>query len=423
MSEAMDRAVELWAEGVSGFEIAARLGVGHGTFYRWKAAEPERFPERRDLVTPEKIDVAATLWAAGRKADEIAAHFGIHEGTVRKWALLHRDRFPKRAPGKPRVDLGKRREASALWHQGKRPEDIAAVIGVKLTTIWKWASADRVLFPRRERVYSPDSHAVQRARHEAKRKAIGEKLLAGASVAVAAEALGASTALVRDVKRGLETAGHVFINRDKMPWSAAEKAKALELRASMAPREIGLMLGKSRNAVIGFFHREDRAANGGKTKLELGIDGRLRADAKPRAAKALVKRTVCETRGRPKTIAAKSKNSGMLRGDNFRLSGTDGIVGKSLFDLGPFDCRWPVNAPDRGVSPSGHPVMREGDAEHLFCGEAVPSEGGRRPAYCALHRPFSITTRQQQIDDAAAYNHTQRRGFHFRKMAEERAAG
>lgn len=329
----LEKASALWGAGKSVRVIGAELGVATSTLMVWTKAHPGLFGARQDRFS-ERLAEAAKLWAEGKSSNEIGVLIGVNGSRVRQIARENPHLFALRCGGAVKAaGLDEQQLAIAkLWAEGIPVGLIAERTGVKAATIHGWAKRNRDHFPRRP------------------------------------------------------SFGKVYDGMPKVVWSGAWTDAEVETAAGMIGKfsaaQIGKAIGKSRSAVLGKFHRLQLALPKGRVKGE--PKARPNALARPAKNKPVV---ALET--------VQHQSAASLVKDNFRLSAVDGIAGKSLMELGSRDCRWPVNAPDRGISASGHPVMREGDEPHLFCGEAA-LEG--KP-YCRCHMAYAVTSREKQVAD------------------------
>lgn len=366
------RAAALWDAGKSVRVIGSELSIAVSTLLVWKQDHPALFGPRADRADA-RLALAARLWAEGKTSDDIAAVIGVNGSRVRQIARENPHLFALRKGGhiKPEGLDAAQLAVAELWNADVPVGVIAERTGIKASTIHGWAKRNRDHFPRRA------SFGQKRA----------------------------------------DAAKPVFDS-----WTDAEVETAIGMVGSHTASQIAAILGRSRSAVLGKLSRMGyslprQAVLPRATSLPRA-PGAHRRGAERSATGSLP----CRQKKAEKPVLEKvqHQSSAALLGGNFQLSGADGIVGKSLTELGHKDCRWPVNAPDRGVSPSGHPVMREGDQEHLFCGQSA-MDG--KP-YCRSHLPYAITSREKQVADhakAALAKAGQRKSFRtgFRVVGHE----
>lgn len=145
-----------------------------------------------------------------------------------------------------------------------------------------------------------------------------------------------------------------------MDWTEEriEALKALWLEGNTA-RQVSLVLGVSRNAVIGKVHR-------------LGLGGRQ----SPAAPRSVAGQTPRPTRTRTWTAAvvkpAASARPASARPTRRRLVESGELPPTAqLLVLGAHSCRWPIGHPD--------------EADFGFCGRERAGAG----PYCAHHRQFA----------------------------------
>jgi transposase-like protein len=78
----LERLRELWADGMTGDEIAAELGVNPGTVSRWR--EKLGLPERQTSLRAS-ADRFRELWTSGATYAEIRTELGISDSTISSW--------------------------------------------------------------------------------------------------------------------------------------------------------------------------------------------------------------------------------------------------------------------------------------------------------------------------------------------------
>ena len=145
-------------------------------------------------------------------------------------------------------------------------------------------------------------------------------------------------------------------NRATTPWSEARTKELIKLWAtSISAREIGAILGVSRDAAIGKANRMGlaRRANG---------HGNSDMRAAERAERHRHRQRMRKVAERPAATVAPCA-------DGVSLLCTDGV---SLFDISSDQCRWPLNIT--------YPIDK-----FRFCG--TPTDGG---SYCAYHFRMSM---------------------------------
>lgn len=101
-----------------------------------------------------QLERAGTLWAEGLKIGDIAAAIGVPVTTLRGWVTNNRGCFPHRRgnkapPRQPPADSPAMLEAARLWAGGASADAIAEAVGVGRYKIRGWIAARRDLFPRR----------------------------------------------------------------------------------------------------------------------------------------------------------------------------------------------------------------------------------------------------------------------------------
>jgi DNA-binding CsgD family transcriptional regulator len=385
------RAAALWAQGESHQAICAALFLKSSTLWKWACQHRGLFPKRprrriiMDIIepTPDMLDKASALWGAGKSVRVIGADLGVATSTLMAWTKAHPGLFGAR---QDRISE-RLAEAARLWAEGKTSNEIGVLIGINGSRVRQIARENPHLFALR------NAAAVKAAGLTAQQAEIAALWAQNIPVGVIAERTGVKAATIhgwakrmRDHFPRRASFGKIYDGMPKVVWSGAWTDAEVETAAGMIGKfsaaQIGKAIGKSRSAVLGKMHR-----------LQLALPkGRVKGEQKSRNSTAVARRAA-------KPVVAletvQHQSAASLVKDNFRLSAVDGIAGKSLMELGARDCRWPVNAPDRGVSASGHPLMREGDEPHLFCGAAV-LEG--KP-YCRCHMAYAVTSREKQVAD------------------------
>lgn len=80
----LERLRELWADGVTGDEIAAELGVNRGTVNRWR--KELGLPERQqNNLMARSADRFREMWMEGATYTEIRTALGISDPTISSW--------------------------------------------------------------------------------------------------------------------------------------------------------------------------------------------------------------------------------------------------------------------------------------------------------------------------------------------------
>lgn len=170
------------------------------------------------------------------------------------------------------------------------------------------------------------------------------------------------------------------------PWTKDEIARVGELlKAGQSATKIALVVGRSRNAVIGLVHRNkalsDVGLKGNVTRL---AEDRIRKPRAPRKPTAAPKHEPLGS-NRFKKLREKVTGTEPASKQLPRWSAqTDAPEPRnlSIMDLEWLDCRWPVNNPERGE-------------QHLFCGHQRASGS----SYCAHHR--LVSAGRQLVAEAA----------------------
>jgi len=150
-----------------------------------------------------------------------------------------------------------------------------------------------------------------------------------------------------------------------MSWTDAAIIDLTRMwREGRSARDIGTALGVTKNAIIGKAHRIDLPARKEGASARNGREG-----GKVRERMEYV------YRGKQRNRRVSNPQAPKLKAEKIPPTPIDDKLipmeqRKSLLELGPLDCRWPVHD-------VGHP-------EFFFCGSAIEPEMPYCPAHCRV---------------------------------------
>jgi len=145
-----EKFVQLWNQNVPINQLAKIFEVSTVTIYRYAVSH-------QDVCTPRegkiKLIEFAKLWNEGADAREIAKRFDINVSSVYHYAKLHRDSCPSRkrtylkknTKGKVNQD-----DFVTLWNQNVPVTEMAKILGISGSYIYKYASEHRDICPKRQ---------------------------------------------------------------------------------------------------------------------------------------------------------------------------------------------------------------------------------------------------------------------------------
>jgi hypothetical protein len=295
--------------------------------------------DRGSAMTPT-IEEAARQWGNGVSRADVAAYMNMSIAKFKQLTRRHRDLFGNRKGGQKKISDDEINRYVALWNTGLKTKEIAETLGVTYSRV---ENARR----REPHLFSKD---VQRV-------ALVNKITSGRKAGVTGSLCGEA-------------------------WTEA----ATLWRQGWSAGKIALRFGVTRNVVIGIVVR-NRDEFPAKDARKLVTSRWKEREGKPLALKR-VKTPRQPVAKKPKAISQRHRmdptvhverlqTAGHLIQSNFLLSGSNIHAdqgGKTLADLETYECRWAVNAPDRG-------------GIHLFCGR--PNLKGR--PFCAEHNAFAVT--------------------------------
>ena len=148
--------IELWNQGISGKEIAARLKITENAVFSYAKANRDLCPDRRKLKKPPVFEHSkfVELWNQGVSTSNMAKEFNVSKAVIQSYAIKNREECPIR-----QVVIADKKKLVELWNQGLSSKEIANKLGVSSELVRRYAMKHRNLCTARKNKYDTEKIA------------------------------------------------------------------------------------------------------------------------------------------------------------------------------------------------------------------------------------------------------------------------